>query len=130
MKTNKTIYWIATGVMTLIFTFSAVMYLTKYDMVSGFYNNLGFPTWIIYPLAFLKILGLFAVWYRKNNILKEWAYAGFFFDAVLAFFAHYMVSDGEWPLAVIAIIAIIISRVYEHKVFSGTLAQKEEVQFN
>ncbi|TGV01315.1 DoxX family protein [Flavivirga rizhaonensis] len=121
MKTNKIIYWIATGVMTLIFTFSSSMYLLKYDMVSGFYNNLGFPTWIIYPLAILKILGLLAVWTRKNKLLKEWAYAGFFYDAVLAFFAHYMISDGEWPLSVIAIIAIIISRVYEGKVFSTSL---------
>ncbi|WP_271767821.1 DoxX family protein [Aquimarina algiphila] len=117
MKTNKIIYWIATGIMTLVFTFSAGMYIFNYERASGFFENLGFPTWIIYPLAVAKILGLLAVLSRKNTFLKEWAYAGFFFDAVLAFFAHYMVGDGEWMPSIVAIIAILVSRIYEFKAF-------------
>ncbi|WP_299184031.1 DoxX family protein [uncultured Aquimarina sp.] len=117
MKNNKIIYRIATIIMSSVFTFSAGMYFLNYERVSGFFDNLGFPTWVIYPLAVLKIFGLIAIWTRKNNMLKEWAYAGFFFDATLAFFAHYMVADGEWQLSVIAIITIIISRIYEDKVF-------------
>ncbi len=126
MKKNKIIYRIATIIMSLVFTFSAGMYFLNYDRVSGFFENLGFPTWIIYPLAVLKILGLIAIWTRKSNILKEWAYAGFFFDATLAFFAHYMVADGEWLLSVIAMITVLISRVYEDKVFLKNKYQNAE----
>ncbi|WP_281986391.1 DoxX family protein [Aquimarina aggregata] len=117
MKTNKIIYWIATGLMTLVFSFSAGMYLFNYERASGFFENLGFPTWLIYPLAIAKILGLIAILSRKVTLLKEWAYAGFFFDAVLAFFAHQMIGDGEWIPSIIAIVTILISRIYERKVF-------------
>lgn len=114
---NKIIYFIATGIMTAIFTFSATMYFFNYDYVEGAYINLGFPTWIIYPLAVAKILGLLVIWRRRNNLLKEWAYAGFFFDALLAFIAHYMIGDADWIPSTIALIAIVTSRVYESKAF-------------
>ncbi len=34
------------------------------------------------------ILGLIAIWSNKSATLKEWAYAGFFFNFVLAFLAE------------------------------------------
>jgi len=41
--------------------------------------------------------------------LKEWAYAGFFFDFVLAFFAHFMVNDGEFAPALVALVLLFTS---------------------
>lgn len=107
----KIAYWIATAIMCGVFIFSATMYLTKYEMVVGFYEHLGFPVWIIYPLAFAKIAGVIAVLTNLSRMLKEWAYAGFFFDAVLAFSAHYIVDGGGGTIAAIAIIATIASRI-------------------
>jgi len=104
--------------MSLIFTFSAGMYLTKYDMIQGAFENLGFPTWLIYPLAILKILGLIAVLSKKSTFLKELAYAGFLYDALLAFAAHQMVGDGGSAISGIAIVAVIISWIYDRKVFA------------
>ena len=116
MKVYKILYYIATALMSLIFLFSAHMYLTKYDMVTGFFEHLGFPIWMIYPLAILKILGVIAVWVKKPKFLVEWAYAGFFFDAVAAYFAH-GITDGQWTsLALIAVIATILSRVLLEKI--------------
>lgn len=103
--------------MCLIFLFSAFMYLTKYEMVEGYYNVLGFPTWIIYPLAVVKILGVIAVLAKKSQLLKEWAYAGFFFDATLATAAHYHVGHGL-GLSLGAVLLIIISRIFEHRYFN------------
>ncbi|MEO0526197.1 MAG: DoxX family protein [Bacteroidota bacterium] len=117
MKKNKLIYWIATGLMSAIFLFSASMYLHNYERVSGFFVNLGFPTWIIYPLAILKILGILALLSKKSTFLKELAYAGFLFDAILALVAHLMVSDGEQMGAILAIIFITISWIYDRKIF-------------
>jgi len=117
MKTNKIIYWVSTGIMILVFAFSASMYLLNYERVSGFFINLGFPVWLIYPLAFAKILGIAAVLSKKSSILKEWTYAGFFFDTVLALVAHLMAQDGEQGAAIVAIVAIVVSRIYDSKVF-------------
>ena len=117
MKKNKLIYWIATGLMCAIFLFSASMYLFNYERVSGFFVNLGFPTWIIYPLAILKILGIVALLSKKSTFLKELAYAGFLFDALLALAAHLIVSDGEQMGAILAIIFITVSWIYDRKIF-------------
>jgi DoxX-like family len=118
MKINKIIYWIATGIMLIIFAYSASMYLTKYDMVVGFFKHLGFPTWLIYPLAFAKIAGIIVVLFKKPVFLKELAYAGFLFDAMLALAAHTIAKDGGYLFSLIALIATTVSWIYDRKVFT------------
>lgn len=119
MKTNKTIYWIATGLMCLLFFGSAMMYYFNYPRAEGFFISLKFPTWLIYPLATLKVLGILAVLTKKSIFLKELAYAGFLFDAILALTAHLMVGDGEFMGGMIATILITISWIFDRKVFGN-----------
>ena len=116
MKYAKIIYWITTVMLCGIMLFSAIMYFTKYEMVKGFFEHLGHPTYIIYPLAVLKILGVIAILSRKVDWLKEWAYAGFFFDMALATAAHHFAGDGL-GLSVIGIVLLIISYSLEKRVF-------------
>lgn len=115
MNIDKIIYWIATAIMCLIFAGSAGMYILKYGEVLQIFPQLGFPAWLVAPLAGLKILAIIAVLSNKSKLLKEWAYAGFFFDAVLAFAAHHYAQDGQGAIAVVAIVATIISRIYDWK---------------
>ncbi|NQZ44704.1 MAG: DoxX family protein [Flavobacteriaceae bacterium] len=89
--------------------FSVYNYFFNTGMISEFFVNMGYPTYLIYPLAIAKLLGLVAVWGNFSKWLKEWAYAGFFFNTVLAFFAHYMISDGQHMGAVIAFLAVLVS---------------------
>ncbi len=117
---NKIIYLVSTGLLSLLMLMSAGMYFFNYEMVSQTFTKLGFPTYIIYPLAIAKILGLVAIWTRKSPLLKEWAYAGFFFDFVLAATAHMNISDGEYAPSLVAIILLIISRVYDGKYFGSS----------
>ena len=117
MKLNKIIYWSSTTVFCSIFLFSAIMYFTTYNMVKGFFESLGYPVYIIYPLAVVKILGIAAILIKKSRLLKEWAYAGFFFDTALAAAAHIHAKDGGQMLALTAMIMLIISRIYDAKVF-------------
>jgi len=112
-NTNRIIYYSATGFLTLLMIFSAGMYIFNYDMVAETFNNLGYPTYVIYPLAVAKILGLIAIWTKKSAFLKEWAYAGFFFDFLLAISAHISIQDGEYAPALLAIILLIVSYRFE-----------------
>ena len=114
MKKFKIIFWASTGLLTAMTLMSAGMYFFNHEMVSQVFEKLGYPTYIIYPLAIAKLLGLVAIISRKSKILKEWAYAGFFFDFVLAFFAHVMINDGEQYAALVAFILLLTSY------FSGT----------
>lgn len=103
-------YWIVTLLMCSLFLFSAGMYLLEYDMVVMFYDILGFPSWIVYPSALLKIAGVVMVLVRRPKWLMEWAYSGFFFDAVLATSAHYFNNEGLLTMASIALLLVISSR--------------------
>lgn len=79
------------------------------DMVAGMFTTLGFPTWLIYPMALAKTLGLVAIWVSKSEKLREWAYAGFFFNLLLGTSAHLAISDGEFAGALLALFTLLVS---------------------
>lgn len=115
MKRNKIIYLVSTGLLSLLLLFSAGMYILNNEAVKGMFIGFGYPTYIIYPLAIAKLLGVFALWNPKFKSIKEWAYAGFFFDFVLAFFAHKMINDGEEFGAIIALVLLSLSYVFNKR---------------
>jgi DoxX-like family len=118
MIKNKVIYWTATAFFCGIMLFSATMYFTKYEMVKGFFVALGYPIYLIYPLATVKILGVITIISKKSQVLKEWAYAGFFFDGILAATAHFYANDGGHVMASVVVLMLIISRIFDEKVFT------------
>lgn len=109
MSINKIIYWVTTVLLCGIMLFSATMYFTKTEMVKGFFESFNYPTYIVIPLAVLKVLGVVMLLWRGNKWLTEWAYAGFFFDLVLAIAAHYYADDGIFGLSFIALLLIFPS---------------------
>ncbi|WP_408040564.1 DoxX family protein [Tenacibaculum amylolyticum] len=116
MKKNKIIYYVATGLLTLLMLFSASMYVFNHEAIVQAFKSFGYPTYVIYPLATAKILGLIALWFVNNKTIKEWAYAGFFFNFLLAFFAHVMIGDGEQMGALLAFIFLSVSYVFGKKI--------------
>ncbi|WP_223034262.1 DoxX family protein [Hanstruepera marina] len=115
MKRNKIVFYTSTGLLTALMLFSVSMYLFNHNEISQAFSGFGYPSYIIYPYAGAKLLGLFAIWNTNFKTIKEWAYAGFFFAFVLAFFAHYMIGDGEQTGALIALVLLIISYVFYKK---------------
>ena len=61
------------------------MYIFNHEEVAGMFTSFGYPTYIIYPYAVAKLLGLLAIWFPDCKKIKEWAYAGFFFAFILHF---------------------------------------------
>ena len=116
-KRDLWIFRISTGLVSLLMVFGATMYFVQNDMTREAFTSLGFPTYIIYPLAIAKILGVIAIWTNKSKMLKEWAYAGFVFDFLLASSAHINAGDGEFVPAMVALILIGISYYFNRKLF-------------
>jgi hypothetical protein len=114
-KYSKLAYWIFTVLFCFIMLYSATMYFTKYEMVKGFFESLGYPIYLIYPLATLKIIGVITILANFNKTIKEWAYSAFFFEVVLAFFAHYMINDGGEVTALVALVLLILSYIFWKK---------------
>lgn len=115
MKANKIIYYVATVLLSLMMLFSAGMYFFNHAEVAKIVTSLGFPTYIIYPLGIAKLLGIAAIWSNVSKTLKEWAYAGFFFNFLLAVSAHFNAKDGEWAGAAVALVLLIVSYVFYKK---------------
>ena len=120
MTKLKVLYGISTGLLTALICMGAGMYFFKHAEIEKAFTGLGYPTYLIYPLAVAKLLGLLAIWTRISPLLMKLAYAGFFFTFVLAFSAHLNVGDGDWPGAVIAMTLLMISFL------TGRLAFEEE----
>ncbi|GAA3555559.1 DoxX family protein [Snuella lapsa] len=123
MKRDRIIFYIATGLLSVLMLFSVSMYFFKHDDVSKMFEGFGYPIYIIYPYAIAKLLGLFAIWNPNLKTIKEWAYSGFFFAFILAFFAHYMIGDGEQAGALLALILLVVSYVFNSKInkFSNSI---------
>jgi len=108
MKLLEILYWITTIAICSIMLYSAGMYFSKTEMIKGFFKFFNYPTYLVYPLATLKILGVGMVLWRKSAWLTEWAYAGFFFDLILASAAHHYAGH-TIGLSVFAIPLILAS---------------------
>ncbi len=91
---------------------AAGMYIFNNAEVVKTFGTLGFPAYIIYPLAAAKILGVIAILANFSKTLKEWAYAGFFFNFLIAFSAHINAGDGEFAPALVALVLLIVSYVF------------------
>lgn len=118
MKNIKTVYYISTGLMSALMIMGAGMYFFNYAEVSATFTKLGYPTYIVYPLAVAKLLGLVAIWTRKSRVLKDLAYAGFFYDFILAFAAHVAISDGEQYGALVALVLVVTSYCAQEKYYN------------
>lgn len=92
-KLFRIVYWLSTIILCVILLYSASMYFSKTEMVKGFFENFGYPTYIVIPLATLKVIGVVIILWRKSRWLTEWVYAGFFFNLILATAAHYTAGD-------------------------------------
>ncbi len=118
MKKTKIVYWLSTGLLSALLLMSAGMYLFNNAEVSKLFTSFGYPLYIIYPLAAAKIAAVAVILSQKQSTIKEWAYSALFFEFILAFFAHYMVGDGDQMGAVIALVLLIASYIAGRKLFS------------
>lgn len=57
-------------------------------------RHLGYPLYFLIMLGAWKILGVAAILVPRFPLIKEWAYAGFFFAMSGAVFSHLAVGDG------------------------------------
>lgn len=93
-KRNKIIYWIATIWLALGMLSTGIVQLIQLKEETEMMNRLGYPSYLLSIIGVWKILGVVAVLLPKFPLLKEWAYAGFFFVMSGAILSHFAVGDG------------------------------------
>ena len=119
MNKNKLIFRITTGVLALMYLGGGSRYFLEFQEMSDIFATLQFPRWL-HPLLgvtkFMAVISLLTILFNvKANPkwLKEWTYAGIFFNGTLALIAHQMIGEPfELSVpAIMVIILVIISRV-------------------
>jgi hypothetical protein len=132
LKTSKAIYWSGAIFISLWFGASGFFELTKNPIVWDITVKLGYPPHFIYILGVAKLLGV-AVLLTPGRFLrlKEWVFAGIFFDITFAFFSKLAVL-GFAPTvdAIIAFTAISITYIMFRKLYPATYTKtgtKQEV---
>ena len=121
MKTTKIIYWTSTILFAGFMLFSAIPDILMVEEAKQFITHLGYPLYFIPFIGVAKLLGSIAIVVPSFKKIKEWAYAGLFFDLIAAVYSNVMV-DGFQPsmLMMIPIFALAItSYVYNQKCFGS-----------
>ncbi|MEO8861234.1 MAG: DoxX family protein [Ginsengibacter sp.] len=111
-KTNKIIYWITTAWLALGMISTGAVQLFKGKEGQGgvdMIKHLGYPIYFLTILGIWKILGVAAVLIPKFPLLKEWAYAGFFFAMSGAIFSH--ISSGSTNEIFPSLLLLILTMV-------------------
>jgi hypothetical protein len=122
LKTTKTIYWIGAALTSLWFGASGIFELTKSPVVWDITVKLGYPPHFIYILGVAKLSGI-AVLLTPNRLLrlKEWVFAGVFFDITFAFFSKLAVLGFATTIdAIIAFVMVSVTYTMFRKLYPAT----------
>ena len=105
-KAKRIGYWVTTGVLVFCMTGGFFELLGVKQTVVGV-MRLGYPSYIIPALGLGKILAILAILWPGLPRLKEWAYAGIFFNMGGAIVSHVAHHDPAWSVVVTVTIAAI-----------------------
>jgi len=118
MKKTNILYWTFTGLFGAFMLFSAIPdIIVVPDAVAFVTNKLGYPVYIIPFLGVAKALGVVAILVPGFPRIKEWAYAGIFFDLVGATYSG-IAMDGLQPSMAFMLLPFglgALSYIYYHK---------------
>jgi uncharacterized membrane protein len=92
-KTNKIIYWIATIFLAVGMLAGGLQQLLQAGGYVAIITHLGYPKYLMSIIGLWKILGVITILVPGVRILKEWAYAGFFFVMSGAVISHLAMGE-------------------------------------
>jgi len=123
-KRNKIIYRIATVWLSLGMLSSGIVQLLNIKSETDFILQLGYPVYFLTILGIWKILGVVAVLIPNFPLVKEWAYAGFFFTMTGALYSQIAMGNafGEICPPILLIVLTVVSwyfRQADRKVISS-----------
>ena len=120
MKKTKLLYWIFTLLFGGFMLFSAVPDILLSPETVTFMQHLGYPDYFTVFIGVAKALGVIAILLPGFNRIKEWAYAGLFFDLIGAVYSLVAIEGFAMQMSfmLIPFVLGILSYVYYHKKIS------------
>jgi len=110
LKIKTIAYWVTTIFGPASFVIGGVLHFTQSEQVVSTLNHLGYPAYFALILGTWKLLGAIAIVVPGFPRLKEWAYAGFFFDLTAAAVSRAAVGDSAADVfAPLVFLALVIA---------------------
>ena len=100
-------YWLTTGLFAAVLLAAGLAELTSAPAVVETTLALGYPAYFLTILGFWKVLGAPVLLVPGLPRLKEWAYAGIFFDLTGAAASHAFSGDPAGKIAIPLVLLFI-----------------------
>jgi len=114
-RVEKVLYWIATLLMAALMLFSAQLYFFNHAAAVGFFELFGYPAYVVYPLAVLKLTALAVILANRWRNLKDIAYGAYYLNMIMATAAHLLAGDNPVH-AYVGLVAVPLSYVLSNRV--------------
>jgi uncharacterized membrane protein YphA (DoxX/SURF4 family) len=92
-KRNRIIYWVVTIFLSTGMLAGGTQQMLQIGGYNEIITGLGYPMYLLSIIGVWKILGVIVILLPKFPLVKEWAYAGFFFVMSGAFISHLAVGQ-------------------------------------
>jgi hypothetical protein len=114
-KTNNIIYWISTIIFAALMIFSASGGIQpSKPAIQLIHDALGYPVYFIQFISIAKLIGAVVILIPGiNRSIKEWAYAGLFFDLAGAIYSG-VASSGTFDPQMLGMLIWIIPGVVSY----------------
>ncbi len=107
-KTNNIVYWVSTIIFSALMIFSALGGLQPTQQaIQLIHDGLGYPVYFIQFISIAKLLGVSIILVPGRGRIKDWAYAGLFFDLAGAVYSGIAASGKFDPLLLTMLIWIV-----------------------
>ena len=108
MTHARVFYLSATGVAAAFMAMSAIPDVLRDAQAVAIFEHLGYPAYLLPFLGTAKLLGVGTVVLPGLPRLKEWAYAGLFFDLAGALYSHLSLGDppSAWIFPIIGLLLV------------------------
>ena len=98
-KTINILYWVFTILFAALMIFSAYgSILVNEDAKTLIHDQLGYPMYFIPFTGYAKLIGAIVILIPGLKTIKEWAYAGLFFDLVGAVYSGIALAGKMDPM--------------------------------
>jgi hypothetical protein len=107
-KTINILYWVFSILFAGLMIWSAIPNaMANEDSVKLVHDMLGYPVYFIPFIGVAKILGAIIILIPGLNKIKEWAYAGLFFDLAGAIYSGIAIAKGVDPKMLFMLVWIL-----------------------
>lgn len=123
-QATRTLYFTALGLLSMVFLISIGLSVFDAAGTIAEYRRLSFPEWLLIPKTTANALGLLALFQTRSQRLKDFAFAGFLYNLLLALGAHIAQQEVAVILPIVGLGAWVFAFIMDRRYHSRRVAAR------